>query len=253
MVAQMSMASPIPDPLRIFVGYDAREHDAYLVCRQSLLDYCNVPLMIEPLNHRMLRHAGLYHREWMLSDGQFVDVADNRPFSTEFAFSRFLVAALCQWRGTALFCDCDFLWQANVKDLFDAFDPSFAVQVVQHDHVPDETVKMEGQVQTKYYRKNWSSLVLWNCDHPANLMLTPDRVNQERGQWLHAFDWLRPDQIGALDPLWNWLNDPVWNDKPVDPWPKAIHFTSGGPWHKGHENVGFAGAWREVLERVKQQ
>jgi hypothetical protein len=132
---------------------------------------------IEPLDERRLRHAGLYRREWTYEDGQYYDTRDRKPFSTEFSFTRFLVPSLCQWRGVALFCDCDFLWRTDVAELFALHDPSFAVQVVKHDHNPSETVKMEGQAQTRYLRKNWSSLMLWNCDHPSNLMLTPHKVN----------------------------------------------------------------------------
>src|SRR5262245_63881965 len=98
-------------PIRVFIGYDQREADAFAVCKESLRRHATVPLAIEALDIRMLQHAGLYRREWRHVDSQFVDARDGRPFSTEFAFSRFLVPALCQWTGRALFCDREFLWR----------------------------------------------------------------------------------------------------------------------------------------------
>lgn len=243
----MATVSPMTPPLRIFIGYDGREDDAYRVCHQSLLDHSSAPLLIEKLDMRRLRHAGMFNRSWYHTEGQFIDDRDHRPYSTEFAFTRFLVAPLCQWNGVALFCDCDFLWRADVAKLFALYDERFALQCVQHTHEPEPGVKMDGQNQGRYHRKNWSSLVLWNCGHPANLLLTPHRVNRERGQWLHAFDWLHRDQIGSLPSHWNWLE----GESAVSPDIKAVHFTRGGPWHKGYEDVTFADEWRAVLERCK--
>lgn len=233
-------------PLRILIGYDSRERAAYDVCVQSLLDHASIPLAIEPLDERLLRHAGLYRREWTYEDGQYYDTRDRKPFSTWFSFTRFLVPALCQWRGVALFCDCDFLWRSDVAELFALHDPSFAVQVVKHDHRPEETVKMEGQVQTKYLRKNWSSLVLWNCGHPSNLMLTPHKVSLERGQWLHAMSWTEPHEIGSLPEAWNWLEGT--SSLAIDP--KAVHMTRGGPWMPAWQDVAYASEWRDVAGRI---
>lgn len=233
-------------PLRVFVGYDSREQAAFEVCVRSLLDHASIPVLIEPLDERMLRHAGLYRRDWRFENGQFVDIRDGRPFSTWFAFSRFLVPALCQWGGWALFCDCDFLWRADVAELLELADPRYAVQLVQHQHEPVETVKMEGQAQGRYYRKNWSSLVLWDCEAQEHLMLTPDRVNVERGQWLHAFSWLEPHRIGALPEAWNWLE----GTSSPDIEPKAVHFTRGGPWMPNWQDVAFASEWRDVAASI---
>lgn len=233
------------EPLRVFVGYDSREHIAFEVCKSSMLRLASVPVVVEPLDTRRLRHAGLYSRHWIERAGQQVDTMDDRPFSTEFAFPRFLVPALMQWRGRALFCDCDFLWRADVAELFGLFDPAHAVQVVMHNHRA-EGVKMDGQSQGNYHRKNWSSLVLWNCEHPGNLLLTPERVNTERGQWLHAFDWLPSYVIGALPVNWNWIE----NVTASDVVPSCVHFSAGGPWHKGFENAAYADEWRDEAARI---
>lgn len=241
----MAAVQAIKEPLRIFVGYDSREHVAWEVCRSSILKHASVPVTIERLDMRKLRHAGLYRRHWRLEEGQQIDAADGRPFSTEFAFPRFLVPALMQWRGVALFCDCDFLWRADVAELFALHDPTMAVQVVKHDHKPPEAFKMEGQSQGHYHRKNWSSLVLWNCGHAENLLLTPDSVNTQPGQWLHAFDWLPVTALGALPINWNALDGVCGGLEP-----KAVHFTSGGPWHAGHEACAYAAEWRAEADRI---
>src|SRR5678810_620282 len=109
-------------PLKIYIGYDSRERAAYNVCVQSLLDHASVPLAIEPLDERLLRHAGLYRRQWTYENGQYYDSQDQKPFSTEFSFCRFLTPSLCQWRGVVLFCDCDFLWRSDVAELFALHD-----------------------------------------------------------------------------------------------------------------------------------
>jgi hypothetical protein len=215
---------------------------------QSLLDHASVPLAIEPLDERRLRHAGLYRREWTYEDGQYYDARDRKPFSTEFSFSRFLVPTICQWRGVALFCDCDFLWRADVAELFALHDPYFAVQVVKHNHQPDETIKMDGRVQTRYLCKNWSSMMLVNAEHPSNMMLTPHRVNFERGQFLHAFGWLEPREIGPLPVGWNYLVGT--NTSKDDPDPKAVHFTLGIPPMLGREQDEYASEWLRVWERL---
>jgi lipopolysaccharide biosynthesis glycosyltransferase len=232
---------------RIFIGYDSREQDAYDVCVKSLLKHSSIPLSIQPLDEIRLRHAGLYTRNWQYKDGQFVDNIDRKPFSTSFSFTRFLVPSLCQWKGIALYCDCDFLWRSDVEFLLrlSLVNNNTAVSVVKHDHNPNTVTKMEGQKQTKYYRKNWSSLIIYNCSHPSNLMLTPKVVSEATGQWLHSFSWLHDHEINEIDKSWNCLSG---IDKIDDP--LAVHFTNGTPSMKGHENDPYADEWRSVLKSV---
>lgn len=225
---------------RVFIGYDSRELAAWEVCARSMVEHSSIPLCIQPVDQRALRHTGMFRRDWKWENGQYIDLRDHRPYSTEFAFTRFLVPALCQYAGRALFCDCDFLWRSDVAELFEMYDPAFAAQCVQHDHRPAEEFKMEGQAQGLYLRKNWSSLVLWNCGHRSNLQLTPFRVNAERGQFLHAFDWLEPAEIGPLPEAWNWLEGS--SDPAIEP--KAVHMTRGGPWLPNWQDVAYADEWR---------
>ena len=223
--------------VKIFVGWDSGEPEAYDVCRSSLIRHANTALEIVPIVQHDLRRQGLYSRE-----------ADPLA-STEFTYTRFLVPHLTNFQGWAVFCDCDFLWTRDVADLYACRDDRFAVMCVQHDYQPTESLKMNGQEQTVYPRKNWSSLMLLNCNHPATQRLTVDRVNTESGSYLHRFQWAKDTEIGALDPTWNWLEG--WNTPKQDGLPGAIHYTRGGPWFENWQDVDYADLWLAEYERVK--
>ena len=228
-------------PLRVFVGWDSREDIAYQVCRHSLLRHASVPVTVTPLRQPDLRAQELYARP-----------ADPLA-ATEFTYTRFLVPHLADYRGWALYCDCDFLWRADIAALFALADDRYGAMCVHHDHRPPETMKMDGKTQTLYPRKNWSSLILYNCDHPATRALTPDVVNRETGAYLHRFHWLADAAIGALPETWNWLEG--WCAKPVSDDPNVIHYTRGGPWFETWRQVDYADLWLSEarrLERVAQ-
>ena len=211
----------------IYIGYDPKEDLAYKILRESILRY-NKSYEIVPLVQQKLRSLGLYKREVDIIDGQQVDKLDGRPFSTEFSFTRFLVPILNNYQGWALFMDSDMFVRGDIDELFDKYCKydRYAVQVVKHDYSPKATTKMDNQVQTVYRRKNWSSFILWNCDHLANKKLSVEDVNSKEGSWLHQFKWLTDDCIGSIDEAWNWL-DGHSSEKIV---PKNVHFTTGGPW-----------------------
>lgn len=160
--------------------------------------------------------------------------------STEFAISRFLTPILAQ-SGLALFVDCDTLAMQNVARIFDLVQPDKAVMCVKHEHNPTETVKMDGQVQTRYSRKNWSSVMLFNCDHPSNRKLTLEMINSLPGRDLHRFCWLEDHEIGELPPQWNYLVGHTELPEGVDP--AIVHFTDGIPSMDGYENVEYAGEY----------
>lgn len=230
------------EALTIYIGYDPREDDAYQVCRASLLRRSSKPLHIVKLDREALSHAGFHDRSfWQLSGGQRVDRRDGKPFSTDFSFTRFLVPALSMYEGWSLFCDCDFLFTADIAGLFDLADDRYAAMCVKRTHEPMEAVKMDGMEQTRYYRKNWSSLCLFNNSHPRNRSLTRLCVNEMKGSWLHAFSWLRDELIGELPPTWNFLVD---IDEPPEQVPCGIHFTLGVPVLPGYENCSYADLWR---------
>jgi hypothetical protein len=218
------------DSLRVYIGWDRREPEAYEVAKFSLERRASIPVSVTPIKVGDLRARGLYWR-------------DQDPLaSTEFTYSRFLTPALASYRGWAMFCDCDFLWLDDIAGLVPFLQTHKAVYCVQHDYTPKETTKMDGAVQTNYPRKNWSSLMLFNCDHPAVCSLTPAVVNTESGAYLHRLQWVPDSEVGALPVEWNWLEG--WNDKPSRGTPKAIHFTRGGPWFPNWQNVDYAELWR---------
>ena len=156
------------------------------------------------------------------------------------------------FKGWALFCDCDILFLENVENLFNLVDNKYAVMCVQHDYTPKEKHKMDGQKQTIYPRKNWSSFILFNCAHPSNKKLSLDLVNSETGSFLHQFKWLEDNEIGSLDERWNWLEG--WTSNHNDKKPYAVHYTRGGPWFDEWQDVEFASEWtKERDEYLKSK
>lgn len=227
----------------IYLGFDQREAAAFAVARSSIQRRLSQPIKVCGLVLDELRAQGLYRRTHKVHGNQLWDVTSGAPMATEFAVSRFLVPHLARDEGWALFLDADMLVLGDLAELFDAADDRFAVMCVKHDYAPQNAIKMDGVAQTIYPRKNWSSLVLFNCNHAANAALTLDLVNTLPGRDLHRFCWLADDLIGALDPKWNWL---VGHSSPaIDP--EIVHFTEGGPWFPGFEDVPYAAAWRDEL------
>jgi len=230
----------------VFVGFDSREVAAYDVCVHSMRGHAGPAQPVVAVREAQLRATGLYSRPHERRDGRLWDTLSAAPMSTEFALTRFLVPVLCaaEW---AVFCDCDFLWRADVRELLALADSRYAVMVVKHDYAPAEGLKMDGQIQLAYPRKNWSSLVLWNCRHPAHAPL-PELVNRWPGRRLHGFEWLNDALIGALPEAWNWLEGH--SSAQLDP--KAVHFTRGTPDLPGYENVPFAAEWRSARAEASQ-
>lgn len=244
----------------VVIGHDYREQEAYDVCAASLLRHASKPVRVVRLQERDLRRAGFYSRPFRVDEGgQFWDERDARPFSVAFSFARFLTPLVAraegQARGWALFVDCDFLFLRDVEELFACADPAKAVMVVKHNHQPRNATKMDGVTQTTYARKNWSSCILWNLDHEANDVLTPRMVNTMPGSWLHGFQWLPDDAIGALPEKWNWLvgHSPTTDGGHMNPDEVgALHFTDGGPWFPDWETSSPASKlWLEARASMR--
>jgi len=249
----------------IYIGYDSREKDAYNVLRYSALKYASAPINIYPIDQDLLRRIGLYRRAWLLgsshkpysknkNDTQHVDLFDRRPFSTDFSFTRFLVPFLNRLNGWALYMDCDMYFRSDPIQLFRKYsDKNKAIYCVKHLYNPSEKIKMYGAKQVKYSRKNWSSLVLYNCSHSGHNNFTLDDVNTKPGRWLHNFLWLKDSEIGSINEEWNWLEG--YSSEKINP--KIVHFTRGGPWFN---NLGFQinkkekiffKEWKNHLKQVK--
>lgn len=210
--------------MRVFIGYDEREAKAAEVAAKSLLKVSG--LRAEFLCADKLADQGLLNRISDHRGAQDYDLVSNHSKSTRFAVSRFLTPIICP-QGFALFVDCDVVFYRDPREMFWETAAEHAVNVVKHDYVTTTQWKMVNQSNANYHRKNWSSVMLFNCDHPANRRLTLWDVNNRPGRDLHRFYWLHDAEIGQLHPTWNWLVG-------EQPKPETVigiaHFTLGGPW-----------------------
>jgi len=228
----------------IWLGFDPREAAAFAVARSSMKRHLNLPIPIRGLMLDQLRAEGLYTRPTERRDGRLWDVISGAPMATEFACSRFAVPFLAK-SGWALFADCDVMAMADLSALFDYADSSKAVMCVKHQFEPPAGVKMDGQAQLPYLRKNWSSVCLWNVEHPSNRKLTLEMINTVPGRDLHAFRWLKDEEIGELPATFNYL---VGHTQGVDN-PTLVHFTDGIPSIPGYEDCENAQEWRDELQK----
>ena len=222
-------------PFTVYIGFDPREETAYDVCKFSIERTASEPIRILPIKRPTMERMGLYYRQFDIVDDQFIDSKDGRPFSTDFSFTRFLVPALNMYEGWALYMDSDMYMRTDIIELFEDYTTQeysdfYPLFCVQHDYAPKDTHKMDGKLQENYFRKNWSSFVLWNCGHPAHQKLTVDEINSNSGSWLHKFGWLsdKASDISKITEDWNWLD----NHSSEDLEARNVHFTTGGPWFK---------------------
>ena len=210
--------------IKVFIGYDSKEKVAFNVLSYSILKNSTRPVSITPIYLPNIKD-------------NFTRERSNLE-STEFSFSRFIVPHLTNYKGWAVFMDCDQLMVSDIAELWRLRDEKYAVQVCKHDYVPRTDTKFLGQVQTKYPKKNWSSFMLMNCDKCTTL--TPDYVNTATGLQLHQFKWLSDDNlIGDLPLEWNWLAGEYEYKKDV----KNIHYTEGGPWFNEYRDCDYSKEW----------
>lgn len=223
------------DVIKIFIGYDPVETVAWHVMAESILSRSSKPVAIIPVNIRNFK--------------DFFTRSRDPKQSNEFSYTRFLVPYLANYEGYALFFDCDMMLKTDIFEIFDAVtkDPGKAVYVVKHNYEPRDDVKYLDTIQYKYPRKNWSSVVLWNCSHPKHKTLTAEFVNQASGIDLHRFTWLSDDDIGELDVRWNWLVG-EYAEPPLDV--KNVHWTVGGPYFTEYKNTDFAVDWFEEKDKI---
>ena len=198
--------------LPIYVGYDPREACVYHTFCQSVIENAKEPVSFIPLHQ------------------QHLDGFDGQQDGTNgFIFSRYLVPYLNGFYGAAIFCDGDMIVNTDINELIDLMDPMYAVQVVKHDYKTKYPRKYIGSPiendNVDYPRKNWSSVMIFNCGHPSNSILTPEFVAEAGGSFLHRFEWLNDTEIGELPLEWNWLE----GEYPHNPDAKLIHHTLGSP------------------------
>lgn len=219
--------------LQVFIGYDPKEAVAYHTFAHSILRRSSVPVSMAPLMQSQLK--GVYTRERGPTE------------SSEFSLTRFLVPHLSGYRGWSLFMDCDMLCRADIAELAaqTGRQRDKAVLVCKHDYVPKTERKFLDQVQTKYPRKNWSSLMLLNGD--LCRALTPEYVNSASGLELHRFAWTRDELIGELPLEWNWLV----GEYDYNPRAKIAHFTLGGPYFEAYRGCDYADEWFAECEAMR--
>ena len=218
----------------VAIGFDPRETIAYHVLEQSIIDKCSQPVAIIPLASSMLKDF----------DGQ-------RDGTNAFIYSRFLVSELMDYQGWAVYLDSDMMFRDDLAKLWEMRDESKAVMVVQHDYHTSNRRKLIGtpmECENSHYpRKNWSSMILWNCGHPQNRILTREFVQESPGSVLHRFQWLSDDLIGSIPMEWNHL---------VGEYPtnyadtKLVHFTLGAPCFEHYRKCNYSTEWHDGQSRV---
>jgi hypothetical protein len=216
----------------LYVGFDQREAACYHTFCQSVLERSSLPVAFIPLHGPMLKDF----------DGQ-------RDGTNAFIYSRFLVPHLQLYEGFAIFADGDMVCLEDLAKLWELRDPAKAVQVVRHDYKTKFPRKYVGTPMeadnVDYPGKNRSSVILWNCGHPRNRILTREFVSEAGGQFLHRFSWLSDADIGELPPEWNALAGE--QDCSLA---SLIHFTLGIPGFQAYRNCDGARHWFKAREHA---
>ena len=212
----------------IFVGYDPREAVAYHTCVNSIIRHSTTPVAIHPVALNLFKDYSETH-----TDG-----------SNHFIYTRFLVPHLMNFSGWAIFIDGDMIVRSDITHLWNLKDSYKDVMVVKHDYKTKMPVKYLGSKNEDYPRKNWSSVILWNCNSFPNRKLTPEFVQQSTGSFLHRFSWLEDERIGSLPLEWNWLPDEYGSNAEA----KLLHYTLGAPCFHEFADTPMSDEWhRERL------
>jgi lipopolysaccharide biosynthesis glycosyltransferase len=220
------------ETINIIVGFDQREAIAFHVFCQSVLEKVSRPVRFLPL----VRGSLLEYQE-KHSDG-----------SNSFTYSRFLCPYLMGYKGHAIYADGDMVCNGDIAELWDLRDASKAVQIIKHDYSTKANKKYFGNKNENYPRKNWSSVVIWNCEHAKNRQLNPEFIDSKTGAFLHRFQWLDDGEIGALPIEWNWLA----TEYDANPDAKLIHYTLGTPCFREYQKSEMAEAWHSAFGRATQ-
>ncbi len=218
------------EKINIVVGFDQRESVAYHTFSQSILEKSTLPVSFTPLAINTLKDYQETHTDK----------------SNDFVYSRFLTPYLHDFKGWAIFADGDMICQADIKELWDLKDESKALLVVKHDYQTKANQKYLGNINENYPRKNWSSVILWNCAHLKHRVLTPEFIANQTGKYLHRFSWLDDAEIGELPIEWNWLAIEYPENKNA----KLIHYTLGTPCFEDYKNTDMSDIWHDEYKRM---
>ena len=222
-------------PIPVFVGYDPREAIAYHTCVNSIIRHASQPVAIIPIALNLFQDYKETH-----TDG-----------SNHFIYTRFLVPHLMGFKGWAIFIDGDMIIRGDIVELWNLRELDKDVMVVKHDYQTCMPVKYLGAKNEDYPRKNWSSVILWNCNSFPNRQLTPEFVQTSSGSFLHRFSWLDDDRIGDLPPEWNWLPDEYGPNLNA----KLLHYTLGTPCFQEFADTPKGNEWHRerILTEYCQQ
>lgn len=237
--------------MKVYIGYDYREELAYKVAEHSILKrtpscYSSNPKDMTELVKLKLQDLpeGMLTRKVEMRGNQMWCPISEAPVGTEFTFSRFLIPHLTT--GWALFIDCDIVCLTDISKIMEYADDKYAMMCVKHDYIPSDEIHMVDQIQTKYARKNWASVMLINCDHPSNKKLTLENINTWPGRDLHGLRWLEDNEIGELPQDWNHLI----GVNPFSDTIKLAHYTLGGLWIEGWQPQLSDKIWNEEYKSL---
>lgn len=214
----------------VYIGYDPREAIAFHVCANSIIRQASEPVCVIPLALNTLKEYAEQHTDR----------------SNDFIYSRFLVPYLQDFTGHAIYIDGDMVVKGDIAELWAMRDHYKSVQVVKHFYSTKAKRKYLGNRNEDYPRKNWSSVILWNCAHYPNRYLTPDAVAHQSGAFLHRFSWLKDEQIGSLPIEWNWLPDEYAPNRTA----KLLHWTLGTPCFDEYKDAPQAEDWHSEYQRT---
>lgn len=227
--------------INIYIGFDSRNDGqqlAFDICKKSILKntkYQN-KININSLILKELEKQG-FNRDF------------DKMAATEFTYTRFMVPYLNKYDGIAIFCDSDFLWECDIYEelvpyINKMLKQNASVCCVKHEYKEKKSLKMNNLQQFDYPRKNWSSLIIFNCSHEDCKNLTLENVNTQTPAWLHRFGWVKDENIIELPHTYNYLVE-IYHDEEN---PKVIHYTNGGPWHYYYQKTEFYDKWLKYLD-----
>lgn len=214
----------------IFIGYDPREAVVFHVCSNSIIRHSSKPVQIIPLALNLLQGYKETH-----NDG-----------SNAFIYSRFLVPYLMGYTGHAIYIDGDMVVKSDIVELWEERTFFKDVQVVKHDYKTKKPIKYLGSKNEDYPRKNWSSVILWNCESMTNECLTPEFIQKSTGKFLHRFEWINDSKIGELPIEWNWLPDEFGPNNNA----KILHYTLGAPCFDEFKDTEMSIDWHNELDKT---
>lgn len=214
--------------IKLYTGFDQREAAGWHAFTQSVIERTTVPVAITPLNITGAQRDG----------------------SNAFSYTRFLIPELCNFSGFAIYADgADMIALGDLAELWEMRSEKYAVQVVKHEYETKFPRKYLGTemetVNDNYPRKNWSSLVLWNCGHMAHFE-NRENLRSAAGSFLHRFSWLKDDEIGELPATWNWIPE----EQGANTKAKILHFSLGIPSIPAHRNTPHANEWQRYSTRA---